>query len=67
MQERYIKSYKNALHSFIRYYDDTKPSQLTREQINAYILHLIQQRNITESYQNQISCAIKMFYAEVVG
>ena len=63
---RTIKSYKNALHSFIRYYD-TKPSQLTREQINAYILHLIQQRNITESYQNQICCAIKMFYVEVVG
>lgn len=62
---RTIKSYKNALHSFIRYYDDTKPSQLTRKQINAYIHHLIQQRNITESYQNQICCAIKMFYAEV--
>ncbi len=62
---RTIKSYKNALHSFILYYDDTKPSQLTRKQINAYIHHLIQQRNITESYQNQICCAIKMFYAEV--
>ncbi|MFN8303563.1 MAG: tyrosine-type recombinase/integrase [Saprospiraceae bacterium] len=64
---RTIKSYKNSLRSFIRYYDDTKPSQLTRKQINAYIHHLVKDRHITESYQNQICCAIKLFYAEVAG
>lgn len=64
---RTIKSYKNALRNFIRYYDDTKPSQLTRKQINVYIHHLIKERHITESYQNQICCAIKMFYSEVTN
>ncbi|MFN0033449.1 MAG: site-specific tyrosine recombinase/integron integrase [Saprospiraceae bacterium] len=64
---RTIKGYKNTLRAFIRYYDDTKPSQITRKQINAYITHLIQEKHITESYQNQICCAIKMFYCEVVG
>lgn len=34
---RTIKSYKNSLRRFIRFYDDTKPSLLTRKQINAYI------------------------------
>ena len=38
----------------------------TRQQINAYISHLVREKHITESYQNQICCAIKMFYCEVV-
>jgi integrase/recombinase XerD len=64
---RTIKSYKNALRSFIKFYDDTKPSLLTRKQINAYIYHLVKEHHITESYQNQICCAIKMFYCEVAN
>ncbi len=64
---RTIKSYKNSLRSFIRFYDDIKPSQITRAQINSYVHYLVKERHITESYQNQICCAIKMFYAEVVN
>lgn len=64
---RTVKSYKNSLRNFIRFYDDTKPSQLTRKQINDYIHHLIKEHHITESYQNQICCAIKMFYCEVAN
>jgi len=64
---RTVKSYKNSLRNFIRFYDDTKPSQLTRKQINDYIHHLIKENHITESYQNQICCAIKMFYCEVAN
>ena len=63
---RTIKSYKNSLRQFIRFYDDIKPSQITRKQINAYIYQLIQDKHITESYQNQICCAIKIFYCEVL-
>ncbi len=63
---RTIKSYKNCFRRFIRYYDDIKPRQLTRAQIDAYIVHLIKTKNITESHQNQILSAIKMFYAETV-
>lgn len=36
-------------------------------QINTYIHYLIKERHITESYQNQICCAIKMFYAAVAN
>ena len=63
---RTIKSYKNSLRQFIMHYNDTKPSQITRKQINAYIMQLIRDKHITESYQNQIACAIKIFYCEVL-
>ncbi len=63
---RTIKAYKNCFRQFIRHYDDIKPSQLSRKQINDYIATLIREKHITESYQNQIACAIKMFYSEVV-
>lgn len=63
---RTIKSYKNCFRQFIRHYDDTKPSQLTRKQMDDYVSHLIKSKNISESHQNQILSAIKMFYAEVV-
>lgn len=64
---RTIKSYKNCFRQFIRFYDETKPSQLTRKQIDQYILHQIRKKNISESHQNQILSAIKMFYKEVVN
>jgi site-specific recombinase XerD len=63
---RTIKSYKNSLRQFIMHYNNIKPSQITRTQINAYIMQLIRDKHITESYQNQIACAIKIFYCEVL-
>lgn len=63
---RTIKSYKNCFRQFIRYYDDIKPSQITRKQIDAYVFELIKERNISESHQNQILSAIKMFYSVVI-
>ena len=62
-----IKSYKNCFRQFIRYYDNTKPSQLNRKQINEYVAHLIKKKNISESYQNTILSSIKMFYADVIA
>lgn len=64
---RTIKTYLYCFRQFIFYYNDIKPSTLTRAQIDAYIVHLIQHKKITESHQNQILSAIKMFYAETVN
>ncbi|MBK8703388.1 MAG: tyrosine-type recombinase/integrase [Saprospiraceae bacterium] len=64
---RTIKAYKNCFRQFIRHYDDIKPRQITRKQIDQYVVGLIKERHISESHQNQILSAIKMFYAEVVG
>ena len=63
---RTIKSYKNCFRQFIKHYDDIKPSQLSRKQINDYLSALIRERNISVSHQSQIMSAIKMFYASVL-
>ncbi|MBK6620998.1 MAG: phage integrase N-terminal SAM-like domain-containing protein, partial [Saprospirales bacterium] len=62
-----VKAYKGCFRQFIRYYNEIKPSQLTRKQIDEYIFRLIKEKGISESQQNQILSAIKMFYCEVVG
>lgn len=59
-----VKTYITAFRQFIRFYDHLKPSELSRAQIDAYILHQIKTKNITESYQNLILSALKMFYTE---
>lgn len=64
---RTVKAYKNSLRQFIVHYNDIKPRDITRKQINAYLMHLVATKHITESYQNQISCAIKIFYSEVLS
>lgn len=64
---RTIKTYLNCFRHFIRHYDHTEPCRITRSQINDYITHLIKVRNISESHQNQILSAIKMYYAETLG
>ncbi len=63
---RTIKTYKYSFRQFIRYYDDIKPSQINRRQIDDYVAGLIRERHISESYQDQILSAIKLFYTEVV-
>ncbi|MEZ4967626.1 MAG: site-specific integrase [Saprospiraceae bacterium] len=63
---RTVKAYKNCFRQFIRHYDEIKPSLLTRKQIDDYVAGLIREKHISESHQNQILSAIKMFYAEVV-
>ncbi|NJL76584.1 MAG: tyrosine-type recombinase/integrase [Saprospiraceae bacterium] len=62
---RTIKSYKNAFKTFILHYNDTRPSLITTSQINTYLMKCIQEKNVSESHQNCIISAIKMFYIEV--
>jgi integrase/recombinase XerD len=63
---RTIKTYKNAFRSFIMHYNDQKPSDLTRQQMDAYILYCIKHKQISESYQDTILSAIKFFYVWVL-
>ncbi|HRI62483.1 MAG TPA: phage integrase N-terminal SAM-like domain-containing protein, partial [Saprospiraceae bacterium] len=63
---RTIKSYKNCFRQFIRHYDDIKPSQITRKQINEYLTMLIKERNVSVSHQGQVMSAVKMFYTSVL-
>lgn len=63
---RTVKTYLNAFRQFLLFYKDVKPSSLGRKQIDDYILHQIKTRKISESHQNQILSAIKLFYMEVL-
>ncbi|MFZ4428489.1 MAG: tyrosine-type recombinase/integrase [Saprospiraceae bacterium] len=63
---RTIKTYKYSFRQFIRYYDEIKPSQISRKQIDDYVAWLIRERHISESYQDQILSAVKLFYTEVI-
>ena len=58
---RTIKGYKSCFRQFLMFYNGTRPSQLTRRQMDEYIVWLIKEKRISESYQNQILSAIKMF------
>ncbi len=62
-----IKTYLKAFRQFILFYDDQKPSSLGRADIDSFIVHQIKTKNISESHQNQILSAIKMFYEAVLG
>ena len=62
---RTIKAYKHHFRNFIMHYNDRRPTTLTRKDIDQYVFQLIDQRNISESQQNQILSAVKMFYIDV--
>jgi len=63
---RTIKNYKNCFRQFIKQYDNIKPSQITRQQINDYLTVLVRERHVSISHQSQVMSAIKMFYAAVI-
>jgi integrase/recombinase XerD len=62
-----IKTYKTAFRAFIMFYDDIRPRELTRKHIDEYLLYCIKVKNISESYQDTIISAIKLFYIEAAG
>ena len=62
-----IKSYKACLRQIFRYYDPQKKVALTPKMVEAYLLHLIKTRNISESYQNQIINAAKFYLEQIIG
>jgi integrase/recombinase XerD len=63
---RTAKAYKNCFRQFIKHYDDIKPSQITRQQINEYLTLMVRERHVSVSYQSQAMSAIKMFYGSVL-
>jgi integrase/recombinase XerD len=64
---RTIKTYKNLLRQLFIYYNEIKPSLITRSQIDSYVAKCIKENNISESYQNSLLSAIKFFYVAVVN
>lgn len=69
-QERYsestIKTYCHYLSDFVAAFDGKDLERITKEEINAYILGLIQKNKISTSQQNQRINAIKFYYEKVL-
>ena len=70
-QKRYsestIKTYTHYFKDFQRYFFEQDLENIQREEINAYILELIEKRDISSSQQNQRISAIKFYYEKVLG
>ncbi len=64
---RTIKSYKSSFRAFIMHYNNIKPSTISTQQMNDYLMMCIKEKNISESHQSNIISALKMFYIEVVN
>lgn len=70
-QERYsentIKIYTHYFKAFVAEFSNKELPKITKEEINAYILRLIQEKDISPSQQNQRINAIKFYYEKVLG
>ncbi|SMO71619.1 Site-specific recombinase XerD [Saccharicrinis carchari] len=70
-QKRYSENtqrvYANFFRKFATYFRGENLDELSAEQINEYILLLIQYENISSSKQNQIINAVKFYYEHVLG
>lgn len=71
IQKRYsqntIKTYVSYMRSFREEFSNRELDSITTQEINAYILKLIQIRAISKSQQNQRINAIKFYYEKVLG
>ena len=60
-RECYVRCVRNFVRHFMR-----PPDQLTLEHIRQYQLHLTRERHVAWTYFNQVVCALRFFYREVL-
>lgn len=61
-QEAYLAGVKHLAGYYHR-----SPDQLSDEEVQAYLLHLLQERHLSRSTVNQESCAVRFLVCEVLG
>jgi site-specific recombinase XerD len=62
-----IKAYTSTLARFLEFNADRKAEDIEPELIRAYILHLVENTDVSASYQNQAINAIKFYFEAVLG
>ena len=65
-----IRTYRSMLCDFLNYYhqhDEACINQLQETDIKRYIYHLVKERKVSASFQNQAINAIKFYYEQVLG
>lgn len=65
--ESTLKTYKNALEDFLNFHHQTAIEQLHDGHIQSFLRHLVMERKVSSSYQNQAINAIKFYYEKVLG
>jgi site-specific recombinase XerD len=59
-------SYADAIYGMAKYYR-TDPAQYSAQEVEAYLLHLINERHLSCSTMNQAACAARFLYEKVLG
>lgn len=61
-----VKSYAHHLSQFLKYFKNGDVRQLTARQVQEYLLHLVETKRVSISYQNQAISAIRLLFEEVL-
>jgi integrase/recombinase XerD len=62
-----LDTYKHMFEEFINHFSETEIDDITDEMIIEFLRYLVNERNISGSYQNQSINAIKFYYERVIG
>ena len=65
--ENTIRTYTAAFTDFINYYAQKDLLEINEQDIKSYLLYLIEKRQVSTSFQNQVINAIKFYYEKVCG
>ena len=57
-----IRNYQSNLIQFFQYFESVESREITKEQIEGFVYHLISKYKISEQKQNQLINAIKCYY-----
>ena len=61
-----IKTYTSVLNTFFYYFRNQHIESISATQIRAYMLYLIEERNVSVAYQRQAINAIRFYYTQVL-
>jgi len=61
-----LRTYTDLFEEFINYYYNLDPKEITEKDILAYLRYLVDERQVSVSYQNQAINAIKFYYEKVL-
>jgi site-specific recombinase XerD len=64
--EATIEAYVRCVFRFARHFH-CSPDLLGREHVRSYLLHLLQERHVSQSYYKLTRCALRFFYRETLG
>lgn len=60
------ESYADAIYSMAKHYR-RDPAEYSAQEVEAYLLHLINERHLSYSTMNQAACAARFLYEKVLG